>query len=374
MNNLVYVVDVRNLIQGNKSTLERHLKYSEILDFRSNSDLGLGIIRFKRQTRITSGREDGLHVLTIPSNPLALARVLLLNKIKGNEDNSVRVLVAGDPWESALLAYLLKSTFFHSARVQVQIHGDIGNNDWIFLTFRNFLRSLMARFALRYADQLRTVGKKQTEKLISKYSVPNLKCRVVPVTSLFSTPTTVSDVRNSPPRTIGFVGRLQSDRGINEFLDLVAMLISQNLMFSVAVAGDGPERNNFEFNLGNVLPPENIKFLGNLNQAEMGSAWSQIGILVSTAPTESYGRAIREALTWGIPVWATPSSGVSDLQDEVSQRYVKDLNLELPANRQVDIFEELLSTRVPTEVRNGLIQADQTALTALIETWIELSN
>lgn len=374
MNNLVYVVDVRNLIQGNKSTLERHLKYSEILDFRSNSDLGLGIIRFKRQTRITSGREDGLHVLTIPSNPLALARVLLLNKIEGNEDNSVRVLVAGDPWESALLAYLLKSTLFHSARVQVQIHGDIGNNDWIFLTYRNFLRSVMARFTLRFADQLRTVGRIQTENLISKYALQKLKCRVVPVTSLFSSSTSSSDVRESTTAAIGFVGRLQSDRGIEEFLDLVAKLRSQNLMFSVVVAGDGPERKNFEFKLGNVLPPENIKFLGNLNQAEMGRAWSQIGILVSTAPTESYGRAIREALALGIPVWAIPSSGVSDLQREVSQLYVKDLNLELPANRQVGIFEELLSTRIPTEVRNGLMDADQKAQTALIESWIELSK
>lgn len=374
MNNLVYVVDVRNLIQGNKSTLERHLKYSEILNLRSNSDLCLGIIRFKRQNCITSGREDGLQVLTLPSYPLALARVLLLNKIKGNQNASVRVLVAGDPWESALSAYILKSTYFNSAKVQIQIHGDIGNKEWIFLTFKNFLRSFMARFTLRSADQLRTVGKKQTENLISKYSLPILKCRVVPVTSLFSSSTSSSEARKSTTTAIGFVGRLQSDRGIEEFLDLVAKLRSQNLMFSVVVAGDGPERKNFEFKLGNVLPPESIKFLGNLHQAEMGRAWSQIGILVSTAPTESYGRSIREALAWGIPVWATPSSGVSDLQREVSQLYVKDLNLDLPADCQVSIFEELLSTRVPAEVRHGLIQADQNALTALIESWIELSN
>lgn len=374
MKNLVYIVDVRNLIQGNKSSLERHLKYSEILDLRSNSDLSLGIIRFKRQNFITSGREDGLQVLTLPSNPFALARVLLLNKIKGNLNTSVRVLVAGDPWESALSAYILKSTYFNSVKVQVQIHGDIGNKEWIFLTFRNILRSFVAKFTLQFADQLRTVGKKQTEKLISKYSVSNLKCRIVPVASFFSSSANISDVRNSTTPALGFVGRLQSDRGIEEFLDLVAKLRSQNLMFSVVVAGDGPERNIFELKLREALPPGDIKFLGNLDHAEMGSAWSQIGILVSTAPTESYGRAIREALVLGIPVWAIPSSGVSDLQREVSQLYVKDLNLELPADRQVDIFEELLSTRIPTEIRNGLMEADLKAQTALIESWIELSK
>lgn len=374
MKNLVYIVDVRNLIQGNKSTLERHRKYSEILDVRSKSNLSLGIIRFKRQKSVTSEIQDGLQFFCLPANPLVLARVLLLNRIKGNQDNSVKVLIAGDPWESALAAYLLKSTYFLSARVQVQTHGDIGNQIWISQTFRNFLRSILARITLRHADQLRTVGKEQTEKLIFKYSVSNLKCKVVPVASFFSTYEIVSDVRNFPPPTIGFVGRIQSDRGIDEFIELAAILRSQNLMFSVVVVGDGPDRKNFEAKLANVLPPENIKFIGNLSQAEMGSAWSQIGILVSTAPTESYGRAVREALVWGIPVWATPSSGISDLQRDVSQRYVKDLNLELPANRQVGIFEELLSTRVPIEVRNRLIGADQSALTALIESWIELSN
>lgn len=374
MKNLVYVVDVRNLILGNESTLERHMKYSELLDLKSSKHLSLGVIRFKRQKSITSGTQDDLLILTLPSNPLVLAKILLLDKVDESQDLSVKVLVAGDPWESALYAYILKLTYFTSAKVQVQIHGDIGNKTWIFLTYRNFLRSIMARFTLRFADQLRTVGKNQTENLISKYSVSNLKCRVVPVMSHFSTSADNSDVRNSRTAAIGFVGRLQSDRGIEEFLDLVAKLRSQKLIFSVVVAGDGPERKNFGFKLGNVLPPENIKFLGNLNQAEMGSAWSQIGILVSTAPTESFGRAIREALAWGIPVWATPSSGVSDLQREVSQLYVKDLNLELPADRQVGIFEELLSTRIPTEVRNALMEADQRALTALIESWIELSD
>lgn len=374
MKNLVYIVDVRNLIQGNKSTLERHIKYSEILNLKSHNKLTLGVIRFKRQNSITSGIENGLEILSLPSNPLALVRCLLFNRIELKRNDLVRVLVAGDPWESALSAFVLKLTFFHSAKIQVQIHGDIGNKEWIYLTFRNFLRSIMARFTLRFADQLRTVGAKQTEKLISRYSLSRFNCKIIPVTFLFSSSANVSDVLKSTTPAIGFVGRLQSDRGLEDFVDLVAKLRDQNLIFSVVVAGDGPERKNFEFCLANILPPENIKFLGNLNQAEMGSAWSQIGILVSTAPTESHGRAIREALVWGIPVWASPSSGVFDLQAEVSRHYVRDLNLELPADLQVSIFEELLSTRIPTAVRNSLKEADQRALSELIESWMELAD
>jgi glycosyltransferase involved in cell wall biosynthesis len=188
-----------------------------------------------------------------------------------------------------------------------------------------------------------------------------------------SNPITSNNV-NPASLAIGFVGRLQSDRGVDKFLELVAKLRQKNLLFSVIVAGDGPESKSFEIELEKILPRENVKFLGNLKPTEMVEAWSQIGILVSTAPTESFGRAIREAIAWGIPVWAIPSSGVSDLQIEVSQLYVKNLDIDLPAERQVEICRELLSAEIPLEVRKRIIEADRYALDSLIESWIELSK
>lgn len=373
MKDFVYVVDVRNLILHNSSALKRHVKYSELLELKSNNNLSFGIIRFRLQKSITFGIQDGLQILTFPSNPFRIVISLLLTKANiNNQHLSAKVLVAGDPWESSLCAYLLKSTFFTMAKVQVQIHGDIGNKTWIHLTFRNFLRSKLAKLTLQFADQLRTVSKKQTENLISKYRVSDLKCRVIPVPSLFSTTVDIPFEPRSSTRTIGFVGRLQSDRGINNFLDLVEKLQSAELTFSIIVAGDGPERNSFEDNLRKMFRPENVKFLGNLNQTEMESVWSQIGILVSTAPTESFGRAIREAIAWGVPVWATPSSGVSDIQGEISQLYVMDLDIALPAKRQAEIFNQLLATEIPLDVRKRIIGADLRALESLISSWVEL--
>ena len=373
MKDFVYVVDVRNLILQNQSTLKRHVKYSELLELKSNHRLSFGIIRFRRQESITSGIQDGLQILTFPSNPFTVAKCFITNKVSNSHQNlSAKILVAGDPWESSLCAYILKSTFFTMAKVQVQIHGDIGNKTWIHLTFRNFLRSKLAKLTLQFADQLRTVSKKQTENLISKYGVSELKCRVIPVPSLLSTTLDIPFEPHSSTPTIGFIGRLHSDRGINNFLNLVGKLQSAKLTFSVIVAGDGPERNSFEVNLRKILRPENVKFLGNLNQTEMESVWSQIGILVSTAPTESFGRAIREAIAWGVPVWATPSSGVSDLQSEISQSYVMDLDIALPAMRQAEIFNQLLATKIPLDVRKGIIGADLRALESLISSWLEL--
>jgi glycosyltransferase involved in cell wall biosynthesis len=291
-----------------------------------------------------------------------------------SNDILVDLLIAGDPWESAISAYFLKILLFKSARTQIQIHGDIGNSIWINQSRKNFLRSLIATITLRFANQIRTVGIAQTNLLISKYRVPREKCRIIPVTSFYSTDLFTPKLDFSPSPAIGFVGRLQSDRGIANFIELVAKLKQHNLFFSVVVAGEGPERKNFETELKKLLPREKILFLGNLKPEGMVEAWSQIKVLVSTAPTESFGRAIREAIAWGIPVWAIPSSGVCDLQNEVSERYVKTLEISLSAEHQAKIFSDLLLAEVPLGVRESVIKADKRAMEDLIDSWVELSS
>jgi glycosyltransferase involved in cell wall biosynthesis len=371
MNNLIYIVDVRNLILENESTLERHLKYADSLQLRTKSKVSLGVIQFKRQKVASLEARGNLQILFLPSNPLRIVRSLRQMK---SSDSFVNLLVAGDPWESALGAYLLRILHFKLARTQIQIHGDIGNNTWINQSRRNFLRSLIAKITLRFANQIRTVGITQTNLLISKYRVPRAKCRIIPVTSLYSTVAFTPKVDFSPPPAIGFVGRLQSDRGVANFIELVAKLKQQDLFFSVVVAGEGPERKNFEIALKKLLPREKILFVGNLKPEGMAEAWSQIKVLVSTAPSESFGRAIREAISWGIPVWAIPSSGVRDLQNEVSERYVKNLDISLSAEHQANIFRDLLLAEVPLGVRESVIKADERAMEDLIDSWVELSS
>jgi glycosyltransferase involved in cell wall biosynthesis len=371
MNNLVYIVDVRNLILENESTLERHLKYADSLQLRTKNKVSLGVIQFKRQKVASIESQGNLQILYLPSNPLRIARSLRQMK---SSNSFVNLLIAGDPWESAVGAYLLRILHFKSARTQIQIHGDIGNKTWIHQSRMNLLRSFIARITLRFANQIRTVGITQTNLLISKYRVPKAKCRIVPVTSLYSTDSfTPNDAFSSSP-AIGFVGRLQSDRGIAHFLELVGKLRQQNLFFSVIVAGEGPERENFENKLKKLLPHENVIFLGNLKPEQMVEAWSQIKVLVSTAPTESFGRAIREAIAWGIPVWAIPSSGVCDLQNGASERYLKILDTSLLAEHQAKIFSDLLLAEVPLGVRESVIKADKSAMEDLIESWVELSS
>ena len=138
MKNLVYIVDVRNLILDNESTLERHLKYADSLQSRTKNEVSLGVIQFKRQRVASLESQGNLQILSLPLNPFRIARSLRQMK---SSNIFVNLLVAGDPWESAIGAYLLRILHFKSARTQIQIHGDIGNNTWIHQSRLNLLRS-----------------------------------------------------------------------------------------------------------------------------------------------------------------------------------------------------------------------------------------
>jgi hypothetical protein len=56
--------------------------------------------------------------------------------------------------------------------------------------------------------------------------------------------------------------------------------------------------------------------------------WQDIGVLVSTAPSESYGRTIRESLAQGVPVWAFTSTGVTQLMDICPTGWLAIINIE----------------------------------------------
>ena len=77
---------------------------------------------------------------------------------------------------------------------------------------------------------------------------------------------------------------------------------------SVIVAGDGAGLERMKSAL-----PEG-KFLGHLPRKEINTLWREIGVLLSTAPYESYGLSMREALLNGVPVVSRDNAGARELK------------------------------------------------------------
>jgi glycosyltransferase involved in cell wall biosynthesis len=178
-------------------------------------------------------------------------------------------------------------------------------------------------------------------------------------------------VPSKRPRTIGLIGRIHEDRGIWNFVELVKNLNRLDKGFKILIAGDGPARDKFIHQLESVIATNRIKYLGQISQGKLRSSWKSIGVLVSMAPVESYGRVLRESLLAGVPVWATASSGVIDLLDSAEPGTVKVLDLEKDNSKLYKDFESLLKVKVGPKFRDKFIKENNSYADKLAKSWID---
>ena len=132
----------------------------------------------------------------------------------------------------------------------------------------------------------------------------------------------------------------------------------------------GPDREIFLEKLKFVNPTLKIDYLGQIPNDKMSSVWAKIGVLVSMAPAESYGLAMREALLHGSPVWATNSSGVIDLNKECRSGELKILDLKKDDFYIKKDFERLLKVKISTAFGKNFIKENNTYAAKLADSWI----
>jgi glycosyltransferase involved in cell wall biosynthesis len=289
--------------------------------------------------------------------------------IKINNLN-VKLLVAGDPWEGYWSAYFLNRFLNKKISIQIQVHGDIADPKWRRINLRNRIRFSLAKLSLPKASSVRAVTKYQAENLVNAFGIKSEKIVVVPV------PITVVSksvsLKSERPKTIGFIGRIHQDRGIWEFIKLFSILNLSTKDFKVVVIGDGPSKDKFLLKLSSVISKNRIIYLGQLPENELRKAWKRIGVLVSMAPVESYGRVIRESLIAGVPVWATSSAGVRDLMDNCKKGEVKLLDLNKSDASLDKDFRSLLKTKVSSDFSKRFVKENNTYAAKLASSWINI--
>ena len=131
MINLILIVDPRNLVFGNSSTLNRHKAYSECLKNDTHEHFRLGVISFHSQNDFSIKLIDNLYIIKIPKNLLFRKRTQKRFTMHYRKMFNTHLLIAGDPWESFLSAVLFSKMIKIHPRIQVQAHGDFGNRAWI---------------------------------------------------------------------------------------------------------------------------------------------------------------------------------------------------------------------------------------------------
>ena len=370
-NKLIVMLDPRGVItSGGIDVINRQAEYAKQLDLIGRrTKFSFLIISSSQKSFFTNIKKMNLNLTSVSKptyNSYRFSKLAFQMLKTINSD--VKLFVVGDPWESYVSAYFLKKCLKISIPIQIQVHADIADPRWRRISIRNLIRFWIAKKTLQDASSVRCVSWQQRLNLIKYFGIDESIISVIPIPIRISKP--ISNKSNRP-RTIGFIGRIHTDRGIWQFIDLIKTLNQRDKNFEILIAGDGPEKVNFFSKLEGTLPKNRVKYVGQIDQQKLHRTWKSVGVLVSMAPVESYGRVLRESLLAGVPVWATASSGVVDLLESVEPGTVKILDLEKDDSQLHEDFESLLKVKVGSKFRDKFIKENNSYADKLAKSWID---
>jgi glycosyltransferase involved in cell wall biosynthesis len=122
---------------------------------------------------------------------------------------------------------------------------------------------------------------------------------------LTETPLVPSRPLRRPP-VIGAMGRLVAKKGMNDFIEAIALLKRESLVFFAAIAGEGPERYALEALVRSYGLEDRLTFAGWVDSRNF---LRELDIFVLPSREEPFGIVTLEAWAAGLPVVATACEG-----------------------------------------------------------------
>jgi glycosyltransferase involved in cell wall biosynthesis len=362
--NKIFFIDPRGNFDFNDvDVMERHNQYLD--DYEKKFMENLEILILGVATNTVSKRVQGFKLSRKTRNAFYFG----ILAAKALREHKSPVLIASDPWFSFLTCLVIRRFVKKESRIQIQLHGQYISGDQ--KTLRNEFVKHYILWCIKQSDHTRFVNSIEYEFFIqSKQQIQNkIFLAPVPLNRIF--------LENLPklsalkPLSVGFVGRLQSERGTSIFLELVKKLHKAIPGLKVIVIGAGPDQELIKNDLSENLPLD-FTMLGYLPPVELRLEMEKIGVLLSCAPRESYGRSMREAILTGVPVLAIHSDGASLLQKSLPGSCIQVFEKQEPFNQILEKFGILLhSSYSPVELSEKLI-IEYHGTSKLLESWHQL--
>ncbi len=344
------------------SLLKRWDLYGEIVNSSTN---GLKIEIFPLRGLLSLDSRKFLHsAASFGLENGVMARTKgLIELISSNDDNYT--IVVGDNQLSLIIAILMKIRFSSRVRIQVQFHGDTyhfcANKDPL-----GFLRVLLSRVAIHFADSIRVVSEFQKSEIRSVSLKKNLKFVLSPIPINFAK---VPNHSSSSSIDILYVGRLHRERGIREFVSIICQLKAMRPLLKVTIIGAGPEKSWAEDMLSKFINDGTVVFFGHVSASSLRELYSTSKVLLSTAPREGYGLSLREAALSGISVIARKSKGSA----EAAKFYGESIEVYETEDDAIRSVSRALNGDFPKsnlDLKNLQEKFDETSLNNLIQSWL----
>lgn len=246
---------------------------------------------------------------------LVVAQFVALNRAAITQH--IRIIHAHWILPQGVIAVLIGS--LHRIPVVISVHGSD-----IFALQSRFATALK-RFALQRAKAV-TVNSSATQVAVSNL-LPNLKQlhRIPMGVKLSATPTPgqVANIRNRYRRyqgpLIAFVGRLVPQKGVDDLIVALSLVIGTKSNATLVILGDGPERTRLDTLSKQLGLADHIAFTGAVPPKQVHAHLLAADIFVAPyrrdrdGSIEAQGVAILEAMLVGLPVIATATGGIPDI-------------------------------------------------------------
>lgn len=110
----------------------------------------------------------------------------------------------------------------------------------------------------------------------------------------------VQDYNYQPSKRLMAVGRLSSEKGFADLIDVFKLVSESDSCFELDIYGDGAERVNLESQI-KQLSLNNIKLHGFQPPEVLGEAYERAGLFVMCSLEESFGLVFLESFAHGVP-------------------------------------------------------------------------
>jgi len=219
-------------------------------------------------------------------------------------------LICGDNQFSLFVSVIFRRLFGEKVSIQCQFHGDLYtslSNPGL----RGLARVTSSRFAFSQSDSIRIVSEFQ-ETEIRRIS-PNVKAKFI----VSPIPIDYSKIPKQRVTEIIYdvavVGRLHAERGIDQAILIIKEIVNLASKTRIVFVGEGKYSDSIYRELAKEIESGSVVLLGALTGEKLRDIYASSKVLLSAAPREGYGLALREACLSGMVVVAKNSEGAREV-------------------------------------------------------------
>lgn len=256
---------------------------------------------------------------------------------------------------------LIFARFHRHNKILVNVHGsDVLREQGV--SGRRFaVKRIVSKLALRDADGVVVPSKYYRDVLIKEFGVRPSKIHVVASGGIDRTLFKPREAVSQDGFLIGYVGRLDRDKGVGTLLHAIRLVREQRNDVRCMIVGDGAARQELEDLAVSLGLGDSVEFLGVRIQPELPGLLSALDVFVFPTErlTESLGLVGLEAMACGAPVIGSRIGGLkSYLEDGVNGFFFEPGNAEDLA-RKIMLFRGLEGSEKMRLSNEALITAGQ---------------